>query len=137
MSNPAQFCLARRLLLGAVLLGAAGCMARTPVDAPPRSVVFFNAFSADLDDQANQVMNAVASDAMTNPNRTVLVRGYADSSVGSPSANRTLSQLRSQVVSDALVGHGVNKQRIVIRPRGPTDTDPGIESRRVEISFGS
>ena len=83
------------------------------------------------------MINTVAADAVANPNRTVLVQGYADATVGSPTANRTLSQLRAQVVSDALAAHGVNPQKIVQRPRGPSNTDPGIESRRVEISFGS
>jgi len=130
----------RRLLLGVVTLGAGaflgGCMARMAVDAPPKSVVFFTAFSADLDNLARQVVNSIATDAVANPARTVIIEGFADK-IGSASANQTLSQLRAQVVSDALVAHGVNKQKIVIRPRGATMADPGIESRRVDISFGS
>ena len=133
----ALFRLPRRLLLGAALLGAAGCMVRAPIDAPPKSVVFFTSFSADLDSEAHQVINSVAADAVANPGRTVLVQGYADATVGTVAANRTLSQLRSQVVADALAAHGVNPQKIVIRPRGPSNVDPGIESRRVEVSFGS
>ena len=128
--------LPRQLLLGAVLLAAAGCMLQGPVDAPPRSIVFFTALSAGLDDQAHTVINTVAKDAVANPARTILVQGFADR-VGTPAANKTLSELRAQVVADALIAHGVNKQRIVIRPRGATASDPGIESRRVDISFGS
>lgn len=136
MPDRAPSHLPRRLLLGAVLLGAAGCMLQAPIDAPPRSIVFFTALSADLDDQAHKVINAVAVDAVANPARSLLVQGFADK-VGTPAANKTLSELRAQVVADALVAHGVNKQKITLRPRGATASDPGIESRRVDISFGS
>ena len=127
------FALSRRLLCAAVMLGAAGCM--TPVDAPPVAVVFFTPFSADLDQEAKSVITEVAKDARANPSRTIVVKGYADS-IGTPAANRTLSQLRAQVVADGLVSQGVSAGSIVQRPRGPTAADPGIESRRVEITFG-
>lgn len=136
MSDRASFQLPRRLLLAGVLLGAAGCMMQTPVDAPPRSIVFFTALSANLDDQANTVIDAVARDSVAHPARTVVVQGFADR-VGTPTANKTLSELRAQVVADALVARGVNRQKIALRPRGATASDPGVESRRVDISFGS
>ena len=126
--------MSRRLLLGAALLMGSGCMARYMVDAPPKSVVFFTANSADLDDGAIQAIDHVAHDALANPSRTVLVEGYA-TSIGTPATNQTLSRLRAQIVADALAARGVGRQRIVIRPRGPTDADPAFESRRVEVSF--
>lgn len=123
------------LLLGSVLMAAA-CAPKPAVDAPPRSVVFFTAFSADLDGNAQAVIQQVASDAAANPRRTVYVEGYADSA-GSSSANQKLSDLRAQVVTDALVAHGIARSRMRLRPRGAAAGDPGVESRRVDVSFGN
>ena len=124
-----------RLAAGALLSIAAACAPLAPVDAPPKSVLFFTAFSADLDAPARNVIAEFARDAKSAPNRPVLVEGYADS-VGSAASNRTLSLLRAQVVADALVAQGIDRSRIVLRPRGPTTADPGIESRRVELEVG-
>lgn len=125
----------RSVALGALLLGAAGCAQKSPVDAPPESVTFFNPFSADLDDAAKGVINQISTDALAHPDRRVIVEGFADS-IGAPSSNQTLSKLRAQVVADALVSHGVPPSHIILRPRGATQSDPGIESRRVDVSFG-
>ena len=121
--------------MAAALLMVAGCMQRVAVDAPPKSVVFFTANSADLDDGAKQVLGHVVTDALANPARTVYVEGYADAA-GSAGANQALSKLRVQVVADGLVARGVPAARIVQRPRGSAPGEPGEESRRVDVSFG-
>lgn len=127
----------RRTLLAAPLLAlaAAACTYRK-LDTPPATVVFFTAFSADLDPPARGVIAEFAKDAKTAPNRPIAVRGYADS-IGTTQANRMLSALRTQVVTDALVAQGIDRSRITQRPRGPTNTDPGVESRRVELEIAS
>lgn len=128
--------LSRRVLGGVVLAGVlAGCV-KVGVDAPPVSPVFFTSFSAELDGDALRVIGHVVDDARANPARSVIVEGFADQ-VGSAAANKKLSELRAQVVADALVARGVDRRRIVLRPRGATKSDPGIESRRVDISFGA
>ncbi len=127
--------LLQTLLLGAVAVGA-GCAPKPAIDAPPKSVVFFTAFSADLDSEAQAVVEHVAADALANPRRTIYVEGYADQ-VGTATANRKLSDLRAQVVADALVAHAIPRSRLVLRSRGATSADPCIESRRVDVSFGS
>ena len=119
-----------------MLAGLAGCVQKGPVDAPPVSPVFFTALSANLDGPALQVIGHVVEDALANPSRSVIVQGFADQ-VGTPAANKTLSELRAQVVADAIVARGVDRRRIVLRPRGATQADPGIESRRVDVSFGN
>lgn len=124
--------LRRGLVLGAVLL-ASGCAQSGPVSSPS-AVVFFNPFSAALDAPANNAINHFAADAKAAPNQTVLVSGYADSA-GSTDANIKLSSTRAQVVTDALIAAGVARTRIVQQPHGSVGGDPGIESRRVEVSL--
>ena len=139
MPVPVQAATRRRFLsvlaVGSAL-GAAACAPKPVVDAPPKSVVFFTNFSADLDGPAQQVIEHVSADALANPRRTVYVEGYANA-VGSAEANQKLSDLRAQVVVDGLVAHGVPRTRIVLRPRGATGADPGLERRRVDVSFGN
>lgn len=125
--------LRRTALLGALLLGVAGC-AVPGRETTPSYVVFFTAFSADLDEPARQVITQAAQAAQASGDRIVRVEGYADSA-GSTEANRTLSRLRAQVVADALAERSVPRNRIVLRPRGQQDGDPGVESRRVEINI--
>ena len=125
--------LSRRLLGAVLLLGISGCA--KPVDAPPASVVFFTAFSPDLDGPALQVIDHVAADAQANPRRNIWVSGFADRTGTTPAQNRTLAEQRAQAVADALASHGINRSRIVLRPRTDPNADPGIESRRVDISF--
>ena len=116
--------------LGLTLLAAA-C---APTPAAPTLVVFFTANSGDLDAPALSAVNQAADLARSTPGRTVIVSGYA-TSIGAAATNQTLSQLRAQIVADALVARGVDRSRVLVRPRGETQGDPGIESRRVEISF--
>lgn len=125
----------RPILIAGLMLGAAGCV-RQPVDAPPKSVVFFTNDSVGIDGPAQRSIDEFAKDAMSAPTRRVLVEGYADpSSSPSPASNRQLSLARAQVVADALVARGVDRSRITLRPRSPGNTDPGVESRRVELEF--
>ena len=116
--------------MGLALLAAA-C---APTPAAPTLVVFFTSNSGDLDSAALSAVNQAADVARATPGRPVIVSGYA-TSIGTAATNQTLSQLRAQIVADALVARGVDRSRVIVRPRGETQGDPGIESRRVEISF--
>lgn len=124
--------LRRTALLGALLLGLAGC-AVPGRETTPSYVVFFTAFSADLEEPARQVVSQAAQAAQAAPERVVRVEGYAGAA-GSTEASRTLSQLRAQVVADALAERGVPRNRIAVRPRTQAGSDPGVEERRVEIN---
>lgn len=124
--------LRRGLILGAVLL-ASGC-ALPGRGLTPGAVVFFNPFSAALDAPASNTIAQFAADAKAAPSQTVLVSGYADQA-GSTDANIKLSSTRAQVVADALVAAGVARNRLVQQPHGSVGGDPGIESRRVELTL--
>lgn len=120
---------------GAVSLGllALATACTPPPEPPPRYVVFFTAFSSDLDTAAQGVVQDAATAARNFPTRPVTVAGYTDR-VGSPTAEVQLSQRRAQVVADQLVADGVDRGRIILQPRGQdTGGDPGVERRRVEI----
>ncbi len=120
----------RRLLAGLAAASAAAC---TP-DVPPVVVIFFRSTSTELDEPARKALADFADEARKAPLSKVRVAGYADR-LHLP-GNQELADRRAQVVVDALVALGVNKNRIVIVPRDPSPNDPGLESRRVELTIG-
>lgn len=125
----------RRLLDVTLLLALSSCaMSGGGGNAPPKYVVFFTERSASLEPAAVDVIAQVAAAAKTSPSQGVLVRGYTDSA-GSLPDDVKLSQQRARAVADGLVADGVNASRITQQGRGQTGNDPGVESRRVEISL--
>ena len=129
----------RFLFLAPVLLAlfAAGMPAHaaTAPDGVQRFAVFFTSWSARIDKPAEAVIGKAAAWAKAHPAQMLQVHGFA-STVGSAPANKLLSQLRAQMVSDALVSAGVPAERIQRDAEGATPfaMDPQ-ESRRVEIAF--
>jgi cytochrome c oxidase subunit 2 len=124
----------RRVLPLLTLLAATGAAwAAAPL---PHIVVFFQSWSAKLDDPALRAVQAAADWAKQHPQEKLVVIGYA-STVGTAQANQDLSRLRAQIVSDTLVADGVPVERIRRRALGPVDytLDPQ-ETRRVEIALG-
>lgn len=96
-------------------------------------VVFFEEWSAGIDDIARGVILDAAHHALTVPRVSVQVTGFADPT-GSRRANELLSQLRAQRVLDVLRDNGIAQARITTAGKGPTAfaLSPQ-ESRRVEI----
>jgi outer membrane protein OmpA-like peptidoglycan-associated protein len=101
----------------------------------PHYVVFFQERSVQLDAPARDVIAQAAKRARADPAASVEVSGYTDTG-GSPQANLVLSQERAQAVADALVASGVAANRLVRKGQGQTGRDPGVASRRVEITVG-
>jgi outer membrane protein OmpA-like peptidoglycan-associated protein len=116
-----------------LLLALPACSVFGPSPSP--YLVYFQERSAQLDPQARDVIALAAKRANDDPNARVDVVGYTDSA-GSPPADVVLSQQRAQTVADALVANGVAANRLVRIGRGPTGSDPGVASRRVEITIG-
>jgi outer membrane protein OmpA-like peptidoglycan-associated protein len=123
----------RRMPLFVLLLALSACSLFGP--SGPHYVVFFKERSAQLDAPARSVIAQVARRANAEPAAPVEVRGYTDSS-GSPPADVLLSRERVQSVADALVAHGVAANRLVRKGQGQTGANPGVASRRVEITVG-
>ena len=89
----------RLMVLG--LLVAVGACADTGSFPPAgqRFAVFFQEWSASLDDGGQAVVADAATWANSHPAAAVHVIGYADPE-GTPQANRDLSRTRAQVVAD-------------------------------------
>lgn len=133
----------RRLLLVTLLLslctgiGHAAEKKRAPQPPVQRFVVFFQEWSARLDDAAQSVVTQAADYAKAHPANFAHVAGFADPT-GSQKANMLLSDLRVQVVIDQLREDGVPGAHIIGRGHGPVQFAlSSQESRRVEISFGT
>jgi len=101
----------------------------------PHYVVFFQERSSQLDAPARSVIVQIARRASANPAAPVEVTGYTDSA-GSARADVVLSQERAQAVADALVASGIAANRLVRKAHGQTGSNPGVASRRVEITVG-
>ena len=120
-----------------LLLSCAVATSARAADAPAQKfVVFFQEWSAALDDPAQSVIGQAAEWVKSHPGNVAHVNGFADPT-GSKRANALLSDLRAQVVVDQLQTDGVDPKRL--RQRGHGSVQFALtsqESRRVEISTG-
>ena len=104
-------------------------------DPPQKFVVFFQEWSAALDDSAQAVIAHAADWVKSRPGNVAHVNGFADPT-GSKRANELLSDLRAQMVVDQLQADGIDPK--TIRQRGHGSVQFALtsqESRRVEISI--
>ena len=120
-----------------LLLSCAVVASAHAADAPAqRFVVYFQEWSAALDDSARSVIGQAAEWVKSHPGNVAHVNGFADPT-GSKRANELLSDLRAQMVVDQLQIDGVDPKRV--RQRGHGSVQFALtsqESRRVEISAG-
>ena len=125
----------RRLGLLLLLLCAATGSTRAADLPAQKFVVFFQEWSAAIDDNAQAVISNAAAWVKSHPGNVAHVNGFADPT-GSREANILLSELRAQVVVDQLKTDGVDQSRV--RQRGHGSVQFALtsqESRRVEISI--
>ena len=101
--------------------------------------VLFATNQATLTPNGMSTLRKLADVMAQNPNRTVLVEGFTDST-GSSSYNQELSQRRAEAVASALGSMGVPRDRVAMRaygeafPVAPNDTASNRQlNRRVEI----
>jgi outer membrane protein OmpA-like peptidoglycan-associated protein len=102
--------------------------------------IYFGFNSAVLDPASDRTITAVAGVLAKHPDWTVTLEGHTDS-IGSPAANRTLSERRVAAVSGALVNrHAVAGVRLKTAGFGsarPRESNASIEgrarNRRVEL----
>jgi outer membrane protein OmpA-like peptidoglycan-associated protein len=101
--------------------------------------VLFATDRAELNANGMATVRKLAEVMMQNPDRTVLVEGFTDST-GSAAHNRDLSERRAQAVAQALTSLGVPRERVATRgygamyPVASNDTAANRQlNRRVEI----
>jgi outer membrane protein OmpA-like peptidoglycan-associated protein len=120
-------------LLLLLVMAATGVRAADP--PAQKFVVFFQEWSAAIDDSAQEVISHAADWVKSHPGNVAHVNGFA-STVGSRQANILLADLRAQVVVDQLLTDGVDAKRVQQRGHGPVPFAlTAQESRRVEISI--
>ena len=125
----------RSILALTAILGLAACAGSGGGNPPARTfVVFFTLHSSALEPSALQVIAQAAEAAKAAPGLGVLVVGHTDS-IGSKPDDVVLSQVRARRVAAALIADGVAGARISSHGSGQTGEDPGVESRRVDITF--
>ena len=117
-----------------LLCGTPGGARAADPDPPIETfVVYFQAWSAAIDDPANGVIRQAAEQVKSHPDEVVSVNGFA-STIGSRQANLLLADLRAQVVVDQLLTDGIDPNSVRQSGHGavPFVLMPE-ESRRVEI----
>jgi outer membrane protein OmpA-like peptidoglycan-associated protein len=125
----------RLFVLALALCLAVPAFAQTPT-AQRNFVVFFQEWSAAFDQPALAVIADAAKTAAANQTEPVIVTGYADPK-GSNRANELVSELRAQLVVDALVEAGIPAVRIQQKAVGGVGFSLSAqESRRVTVSIG-
>lgn len=117
----------------APVAAASDAPAATSAPARPSVLpVFFQPWSADMDDRAEEALRELAARAKAHSTGRLLVVGYA-SPRGTGEANVLLSRLRARVVYDFLVEQGLPASRLRRASRGATPGMEDLESRRVEV----
>jgi outer membrane protein OmpA-like peptidoglycan-associated protein len=101
--------------------------------------VLFGTDQAQLTADGMNTVRKLADVMTQNPNRTVLVEGFTDST-GSSAHNQELSARRAAAVANALTGMGIGRERVAMRgygeayPVAPNDSAADRQlNRRVEI----
>jgi outer membrane protein OmpA-like peptidoglycan-associated protein len=125
----------RRLGILFLLLHLATGSARAADAVSQNFVVFFQEWSAALDDSAQSIIGQAAEWLKSHAGSVAHVNGFADPT-GSRKANILLSDLRAQIVVDQLQTDGADPKRI--RQRGHGSVKFALtsqESRRVEINI--
>ena len=104
----------------------------TPLAANRALPIFFEEWSALLEEPAKLALREAAERMKANPRQPILVVGYAGPR-GTSEATMILSRLRARVVADALIQNGVPAARVRVLYRGATPGFESLESRRVEV----
>lgn len=105
------------------------------------SGILFEKGRHELSSEAKKRLDVVVHTVKQNPERSITIAGYTDSS-GRAETNRTLSQKRAEQVKSYLESKGIAASRIVSEGHGESDAiasnetaEGRAENRRVEITL--
>jgi peptidoglycan-associated lipoprotein len=108
-------------------------------DLNQRTLVHFDPGNASLDTHVETKLKKVAGELKKDPNLQVVIEGHADA-VGTPAANRQISEARANSVKAALISQGVAPAQIETYGFGSTEpvasnstVDGRAENRRAEL----
>ena len=107
------------------------------------SDILFDTGKSDLKSGAYPMMSKIAAFLRQNPDRSVLVQGYTDST-GAADFNQTLSRERAEAVRTAIAQNGIDSSRVQVQgmgDSGPVATNASESgrqlNRRVELVFSN
>jgi outer membrane protein OmpA-like peptidoglycan-associated protein len=99
----------------------------------------FDTGKSDIKPESQAVVEQIAKLLSDNPNLSISIEGHTDS-VGTPAANKTLSEQRARAVMSAVVKTGIPAGRLSAvgwgqeKPLADNRTEEGrAKNRRVEI----
>lgn len=104
-------------------------------------VIFFEQNSNELSDTAIEKLNRISEIMINNPTAELELNGYSDS-IGDPSYNLMISEVRANAIKSYLVGKGIEASRIMALGHGAQKYIASNKSeegrrlnRRVEIEL--
>ena len=97
--------------------------------------IYFEVGKQELPSDASAQLSAVIDAARTNPDKTIDISGYTDTT-GDAAKNEDLAKERAKSVREALKAAGIAEQRINMKkPEVITGSGTEAEARRVEVSL--
>ena len=112
-----------------------------PIFPDSANVIFFAQNSNAISDTEVEKLERIHETLVNNPEAELMLNGYSDS-IGDPSYNQTISEVRADVVKSYLVGKGIEPSRIMAMGHGAqrfiasNKTAEGRRmNRRVEIEI--
>jgi outer membrane protein OmpA-like peptidoglycan-associated protein len=127
----------RYRLASLLMLTALGACANPFGEHTRQYSIFFQPYSAALDDHARSAITDAASFAHDHPLQPIKLAGFAAPPDPSKDVDG-LSAQRAEVVKQALIADGISPIRISVEANGITDPDgkPSLAVRRVDIDIG-
>lgn len=97
----------------------------------------FQIRETDNSESKDQVLQKVVEWAQKNPDKGILVEGYADKGTGNPTINAKYAQQRADNAAAALVAKGIAKERIEVKSFGDTiQPFPNNDDNRCVLIYG-
>ena len=118
-----------------------GCIDLSVIDKPLLLYIDYTSGSSEVDPDTRDKLKKLAALLNFVKDVKIEVNGYSDD-IGTPLANRSLSEKRARRVSEYLISYGVDTARIKVFGKGESDfvasnqtAEGRAKNRRIEIVF--